>query len=319
MTTLFNRLTCAIVVGLLLVATCGAAQTAAPADPNAEATAALQLAAMNGDMAQVSAAIAAHVPLDAPGDSRMTALGIAALYGRADVIRALTAAGANVAADQDGESALTVAAHEGHVAAVDALLAAGANVNYKDKDGITPLMSAASSNRAGAIRALLAKGADVNATNNDGATALIAAAYGGHAQATEALLTGGAETGVRNRSGRTALMASALGGNAAVTRLLIEHKADPQLEDTNGMNALVYAASTGQEEVVDVLQKAGVTKGADMALAFAVRGCRVPLARSLMTGGASLKADLQRRSPSRSSQPAPTVPEAVDLLLGKRI
>ena len=135
----------------------------APADPNAEATAALQRAAMNGDMAQVSAAIAARVPLDAPGDSRMTALGIAALYGRADVIRALTAAGASVAADQDGESALTVAAHEGHVAAVDALLAAGANVNYKDRDGITPLMSAASSNRAGAIRSLLAKGADVNA------------------------------------------------------------------------------------------------------------------------------------------------------------
>jgi ankyrin repeat protein len=87
-------------------------------------------------------------------------------------------------------------------------------------------------------------------------------------------------------------MASALGGNAAVTTLLINQKADPQLEDNNGMNALVYAASTGQDEIVAVLQKAGVTKGADMALAFAVRGCRIPLATSLLASGASLKADL---------------------------
>ena len=159
-----------------LVARCGAAQTAAPPEPASDATVQLQMAAMNGDLARVRAAITAKTPLDAPGDSRMTALGIAALYGRAEVIRALAAGGANVAADQDGESALTVAAHEGHTDAVNALVAAGANVNAKDKDGITPLMSAASSNRAGAIRALLAKGAKIDETNNDGATALVAAA-----------------------------------------------------------------------------------------------------------------------------------------------
>jgi len=156
----------------------------------------------------------------------------------------------------------------------------------------------------------------VNATNKDGATALIAAAYGGHAQASEALLAGGAQTGIRDRQGRTALMASALGGNAAVTRLLMDNKADPQIEDTNGMNALVYAASTGQEEVVEVLQKAGVTKGADMALAFAVRGCRIPLAKSLIAGGASLKADLQGDHLLILAAGA-NCPEGVELLLAR--
>jgi len=287
------RLTGYASLAVLLVAHCGAAQDAPPPAPQVpEATVQLQMAAMNGDLAAVAAAITARVPVDAPGEARMTALGVAALYGRADVIRALASAGADVSADQDGETALAVAAHEGHTAAVEALLAAGANVNVKDQDGITPLMAAASSNRAGAIRALLGKGADVNATNGDGATALIAAAYGGHAEATDALLAGGAETAVRDRAGRTALMASALGGNAAVTRLLMDHKADAQIEDNNGMNALVYAASTGQDAVVSVLQKAGVTKGADMALAFAVRGCRIPLATSLLASGASLAADL---------------------------
>ena len=109
MTTLLNRLTGTLAAALILVATCGNAQPSAPPDPHAEATAALQRAAMNGDMPQVEAAIASRIPVDAAGDSHMTALGIAALYGRADVIRALAAAGANVAADQGGESALSVA------------------------------------------------------------------------------------------------------------------------------------------------------------------------------------------------------------------
>lgn len=282
---------CALV---LFVARCGSAQQPSVAAPEgaSDATVRLQQAAMNGSLDQVSAAIAARTPLDAPGDSRMTALGIAALYGKADVIRALVAAGASVSADQDGESALAVAAHEGHSAAVEALIAAGAAVNAKDKDGNTALMAAAASNRAGAIRVLLARGAEINAANNDGASALIAAAYGGHAEATAALLTGGADTGVRDKAGRTALMASALGGNVRVTQVLLDRKADPLLDDNNGLNALIYAASTGQDEIVAALQKAGVTKGADMALGFAVRGCRLPLATSLLASGASLQADL---------------------------
>ncbi|MGC4084922.1 MAG: ankyrin repeat domain-containing protein [Vicinamibacterales bacterium] len=295
------------------MARCGAAQPVTQDDPVApgvpESVTRLQMAAMNGDLRQINAAISAHESLDAPGDSRMTALGIAALYGHADAIRALAAAGANVSADQDGETALAVAAHEGHTAAVDALIAAGASPNVKDKDGITPLMAAASSNRAAAIKLLLTKGADVNAINGDGATALIAAAYGGHAQATDALLAGGADTSIRDRAGRTAMMASALGGNAAVTRLLLDRKADALLEDNNGMNALVYAASTGQEEIVALLQKAGVTKGTDLALAFAVRGCRVPLATSLIAGGAPLTGDLggdHPPDPRRGPRTAPT-------------
>ena len=281
-------------LGLTLTAFLAASPLAAQTtpEPAVEAVATLQRGVMNGDVAAVASAVAAKVPIDALGDSRMTALGIAALYGRADALGALIAAGANVAADQDGESALAVAAHEGYTAAIDALIAAGADVNTKDKDGISPLMAAASSNRAGAICTLLAKGAEVNATNNDGASALIAAAYGGHVQAAEALLGGGAKTDVRDRAGRTALMASALGGNAAVTSLLLDRKADPLVEDNNEMNALVYAASTGQDEVVAVLRKAGVTKGADLALAFAVRGCRIPLATSLLAGGASLNGNL---------------------------
>ena len=109
-----------LVVGLARI---GAAQPAAPQTTEPDATARLQQAAMTGDMTVLRSALAATPAIDAPGDSRMTALGIAALYGRDDVIRALVATGANVSADQDGESALAVAAHEGHTRAVEALLA----------------------------------------------------------------------------------------------------------------------------------------------------------------------------------------------------
>ena len=111
-------------------------------------------------------------------------------------------------------------------------------------------------------------------------------------------------------------MASALGGNPAVTTLLIEHKADPQLEDNNGMNALVYAASTGQDAIVATLQKAGVKKGLDLALAFAIRGCRIPLATSLLDAGASTKADLNGDTLLMLAASANCL-DAVDLLVSK--
>ncbi|MGE0450428.1 MAG: ankyrin repeat domain-containing protein [Vicinamibacterales bacterium] len=309
------------VVTLVLGAGSGLAQSAPPQEQEVSASGAqlspnerLQQAAMNGDLAAVRAAISEKAGIDELGGSRMTALGIAALYGHADVIRALVAAGAKVSADQDGDSALAVAAREGHTAALEALLEAGADIEAKDANGITPLMSAASANRAEAVRVLLAKGAESNAVNNDGATALIAAAYGGHLEAADALLSGGADLSLRDRSGRTALMAAALGGNAEVSQLLLDHHADPNAEDRGGLNALVYAASAGHERVALLLQEAGVRKGSDLALAYAVRGCRIPLATRLLTGGASVDARLSGR-PLLTLAAAANCREGVDLVL----
>ena len=207
----------ALLVSLTVAAS--AAQPAAPQLAEPDANARLQQAAMTGDPSAVKAALADKAAIDAPGDSRMTALGIAALYVRDEVIRALVAAGASVPADQDGESALAVAAHEGHTRAVEALLGAGADVDARDANGITPLMAAASSNRAGAIRALLSKGARTSMRPTP------MARDGTHCGRLRRPCTGGGRPGRRRRrpcgtrqGGRTALMASALGGNAAQSR-----------------------------------------------------------------------------------------------------
>src|SRR6187549_1771144 len=61
----------------------GAATEEKPADP---ATAALWQAAMDGRLAEARRAIAEKAQVNAASPSRMTALGIAALYGHTDII-----------------------------------------------------------------------------------------------------------------------------------------------------------------------------------------------------------------------------------------
>jgi ankyrin repeat protein len=269
----------------------GAAQgvPAPAAEPEPDsATLALWQSAMDGNLAEVRTALTNKATVNASTPSKMTALGIAALYGHAEIARVLIAAGANVGADQDGESALMVAAHQGHTAIVTVLLEAGADWRMKDRDGMTALMAAASANRAGVVQALLAKGAEVNAVSAGGASALTAAAFGGHVEAAEALLAGGADVNIRDSAGRTPLMAAALGGNVPLARTLIGKNADLEATDTGGSTALTYAAVNGHAEFIDVLDKAGLKKGADLALAFAVRACHPAVVERFLASGTPL-------------------------------
>ena len=89
------------ILGLTLTAflTASLLEAQTTPEPATDAVATLQRGVMNGEVAAIASAVAAKVPIDAPGESRMTALGIAALYGRADALRALIAAGANVSAE----------------------------------------------------------------------------------------------------------------------------------------------------------------------------------------------------------------------------
>jgi ankyrin repeat protein len=262
-------------------------------------TANLQLlqAATTGDAAAVRAALAAGAEVNALSDTHGTALGAAALYGHLEVVAALLAAGADVAADQGGQTALMLAADQGHTAVVEALLAGGADAAAKDKEGLTPLMVAASANRANTVRALVARGAAVDAANGEGSTALMAAAYGGHSETTQILLSAGADVNGRDSSGRTALMAAALGGSVPVARALLEHKADLAAEDAGGSTALIYAAASGHLALIEMLQKAGLSKGTDLAFAFAVRDCHVDVVRKLAAGGARIDARVQGQPP----------------------
>jgi uncharacterized protein len=297
-----------------------AAQPSAPehASPVAEEISAdtrILDAAMQGSVDGIRSALARGSSVEAVSDSGATPLSAAAVHGHVAAVQALLEAGANVGAtDNTGATALMFAAAQGHASTVDLLLSRGADVNARDKTGVTALMMAASSGRSAGVRALIKGGADVNAVDKQGASALMAAAYGGHAEAGSALIAGSANVNLRDESGRTALMATSLGGSTAMTASLIAAKADLNAEDLAGSTALTYAASSGHAAVVEQLLKAGLTKGADAAVSFAIRGCHTDIVKTLRANGAAIDRRIQGM-PTIVIAAASNCPETLTYLL----
>jgi serine/threonine-protein phosphatase 6 regulatory ankyrin repeat subunit B len=121
----------------------------------------------------------------------------------------------------------------------------------------------------------------------------MAAAFGGHVATVDALIALKADVNAAESSGRTALMATALGGNAAIAERLVGAGADVNAEDQGGLTALAYAAANGHLPLVQVLQKAGLKKGIETAVAFAIRGCYTDIVRALAAQGAPVDVTLQ--------------------------
>jgi Ankyrin repeats (many copies) len=110
-----------------------------------------------------------------------TALHVAAVTYRPEIVRALIAAGAHVRArNRRGAEPLHYAVDGGpgsrhwnpdaQAATVAALIEAGADPNAIDKSGVTPLHRAARTRCAAAVKALLDGGADVRRQNKNGST-----------------------------------------------------------------------------------------------------------------------------------------------------
>jgi ankyrin repeat protein len=103
-----------------------------------------------------------------------TALHIAAMNGKVDILTVLIARGAKVdVQDDQGITPLMLAAKDGRVEAIQALIAQGAKITVQDKLGENALHIAAAHGKKDAVAALLDRGADVRATTNTGLNALV--------------------------------------------------------------------------------------------------------------------------------------------------
>ena len=201
-----------------------------------------------------------------------TALVIAAATGRADAVKALLEAGADVdAKTSDGTTALIVAAYGmfktppetpkaaargGHADTVKALLEAGADVDAKTSNGTTALIAAA--DFADAVKMLLEAGADVDAKDEPlGETALMWAVGLGDADAFKALLEAGAEVNATTSEGNTALLLAAEEGSAEMVKALLEAGADADAKRPDGETALLTAVGKGHAATAKALLEGG--------------------------------------------------------------
>jgi ankyrin repeat protein len=116
-----------------------------------------------------------------------------------------------------GETALSLAAYLGRANYVRRLIDAGAEVNFF---GWPPLVYAAYNGHKEIVDTLIGKGAEVNAKTENGSTALFFASRFGHLDAVKALLRHRADPTVVNDQGETALDWAQKAGNTDIADVL---------------------------------------------------------------------------------------------------
>ena len=129
--------------------------------------------------------------LNAPAPDGFTPIGLAAYFGHEDLVKGLSAAGADInkpSANRFEVNALHAAIARGHGGIVAWLLQNGAAVNGRQQDGFTPLHVAAGEGNLPLVRLLLTHGADASLAADDGRNPADLAGEAGHAEIA-ALLT----------------------------------------------------------------------------------------------------------------------------------
>jgi len=133
----------------------------------------LHIAARNGDLVAVTAAIGDKENLDARDQHQRTPLMLAAWAGNKNIVKALIAAGVNVTLGaSDNMNALHFAAQKGHSECARLLITAGIKVNSKNaRTGANSLIMSAQQGHKDVVALLLKRDANPLATTKSGKTA----------------------------------------------------------------------------------------------------------------------------------------------------
>ena len=125
--------------------------------------------------------------------------------------------------DNDRETALSLAAIKGRLNIVKFLVSHGANVNHVNANGLTPLMMASLTGYSDTIKFLLEKGANINAVTPEGKTSLMFAVINGRIGLVKILLENEpikVDIHAVDRDGQTALMMAENLGFSNIVQLL---------------------------------------------------------------------------------------------------
>ncbi|MBR0565755.1 ankyrin repeat domain-containing protein [Azoarcus sp. L1K30] len=175
-------------------------------------------AARQGDTPQLTSLLARGIDPDTVDAGGNTLLIIAAREGNAETVATLLRFRARIGyRNMAGDSALMLAVLGGRDDVVDVLLKAGAPVNH---EGWTALHYAAFEGRVALLDKLLAAGADINALAPNQSDVLMLAARNGHADMVAHLLKLGVPLDRRNDAGLTAVDWALSNGNTDIADMI---------------------------------------------------------------------------------------------------
>lgn len=155
-------------------------------------TLSLHEASIVGDLGRVREFVEKDRDLanDTSAPDGFSPLGLAAHFGKPDVVKYLLSKGADVnfAAAENGFTALTGAIAGGHPEIVRMLIDAGANVNHRyEEQRFSPLITAAADGNLEVVKMLVEAGADVHARTTHGKTPVSMALERSHPKIAEFL------------------------------------------------------------------------------------------------------------------------------------
>ena len=200
--------------------------TIEPSDPEQAADAKLQAldwAVSHGDLASIKKLIEPGVNISIQSKSGSTPLTSAVIHGSFELVKYLVEAGADLTVtDEDGQNGLSLAIERGYLEIARWLLGVGATLPEQLDE--SELLIAASQHSKDAVQMLIDLGINVNSCDEDGETALLVA--------------------TTNRQ-------------PEIVQFLIDVGADLE---KYGVAVLEHALENGFQEIVDILENAGVHK-----------------------------------------------------------
>lgn len=220
----------------------------------------LAYAATYGHPLFIKFLIESKADLDMSGKTH-TALTSAISSERLDNVKALLALKANPdAANQIGDIPLTVAAEFRRADIIRELIDAKADINSRPANNDTPLIRVCrqrdNNKSVETILTLLEKKADINAPHlKKGNTPLITSIVEGNINLLRVLLTNKADSNIPEfTTGKTPLIYAAIQNNAAMIQSLLEAKAYPNaINEQTGDTAFTEAAQLAHTDIMQVL------------------------------------------------------------------
>lgn len=184
----------------------------------------------------------------------------AAAVGDVAAVSAALAAGASLdARDQRGRTALLLAVLGDHVTVAEVLVASGASADSFDDRHDTPWLATGTTGSVAMLEALLPANPDMTLRNRYGGVSIIPASERGHVEYVRRVATTGIDVDHINDVGWTALLEAVILGDGSepyqeIVRILLAAGADRSLADRDGATAAEHAQRMGQHAVLALLE-----------------------------------------------------------------